>query len=49
MIDKPHFRYHLGKLVVCSILIVLVLVFKEQLVAFNSQKRRGQASLLAIV
>ena len=32
MIDKPHFRYHLGKLVVCSILIVLVLVFKEQLV-----------------
>lgn len=32
MIEKPHIRYHLGKLVVCIILIVLVLVFKEQLV-----------------
>ena len=32
MIDKPHFRYHFAKLIVCIALAVLVLVFQTQLV-----------------
>ena len=32
MIQKPHLRYRFVKLIVCVVLVVLVLVFKEQLV-----------------
>ena len=38
MIEKPHLRYHLVKLIVCVILSILVLVFREQLVHLNNLK-----------
>ena len=38
MIEKPHLRYHLFKLIVCVICAVLVLVFREQLVHLDHLK-----------
>ena len=38
MIEKPHLRYHFFKLIVCIVLSVLVLVFREQLVHLDHLK-----------
>lgn len=32
MINKPHLKYHFFKLLVCIVLVVLVLVFREKLI-----------------
>ena len=38
MIKKPHLRYHFFKLIVCVVLSVLILIFREQLVHLNHLK-----------
>ena len=38
MIEKPHLRYHLFKLIVCVVCAILVLVFREQLVHLDHLK-----------
>ena len=47
MIEKPHLRYHLFKLIICVVLAVLVLVFREQLVHLNHLKFFIGALMLA--